>query len=183
VLFRSGVPVFERVLAGETDKLVPQLLRCLSFYRRQDPEANELRLVLAQPMQAQSHPGGCAGAEGGGSRCRALRLAGSAGPGRRGVDAMNLPVLDLLRERREELGQPSLLPVLAKRTSTLRLGAGIGGALVVLAGVATVLAWLGNQYVRSQMANLERVEGEVSALARPVGTEQREDLQAGGRQS
>ena len=77
---------------------------------------------------------------------------------------MNLPVLDLLRERREELGQPSLLPVLAKRTSTLRLGAVIGGSLVVLAGVATVMVWLSNQYVRSQMANLERVEGEVSAL-------------------
>ena len=54
LLFRSGVPVFERVLAGETDKLVSQLLRCLSFYRRQDPEAKELRLLLAQPMPAQT---------------------------------------------------------------------------------------------------------------------------------
>ena len=36
---------------------------------------------------------------------------------------MNRQVLDLLHERREELGQPSLLPVLAKRTSTLRRGA------------------------------------------------------------
>ncbi len=53
VLFRSGIPVFERQLPSEEGKLVPELLRCLSFYRRKDKGAKELRLLLAQPLLAQ----------------------------------------------------------------------------------------------------------------------------------
>lgn len=77
---------------------------------------------------------------------------------------MNLPVLDLLRERRADLGQASLLPFLAKRTTTLRLGVLIGGSLVIAAAGATALVFLGNQYIQSQMANIERVEAEATAL-------------------
>ena len=53
-LFRSGIPVFEWNLASETEKLVSELMRCLSFYKRQDPEVREWRVVLAQTMNAQS---------------------------------------------------------------------------------------------------------------------------------
>lgn len=54
VLLHSGLPVFERILPQlEGDGLVKELMRCLAFYRRQDPTARELRLLITEPMQDQ----------------------------------------------------------------------------------------------------------------------------------
>lgn len=53
VLFRSTVPVFDHPLPAEGSELMQQLHRCLAFYRRWDPQAGELRLLLAEPMPIQ----------------------------------------------------------------------------------------------------------------------------------
>lgn len=54
LLLRSGLPVFERDLPLDGADPVEELLRCLAFYRRQDPAARELRLLMTAPMECQS---------------------------------------------------------------------------------------------------------------------------------
>lgn len=54
VLFRSHQPVFERLLPTDDGTgPVDELVRCLAFYRRQDPAARELRLLMTAPMACQ----------------------------------------------------------------------------------------------------------------------------------
>ncbi len=50
LLVREGVPVFEWALPEEDRALVPEVSRCLSFYRRQDQAVRRIRLLLAQPF-------------------------------------------------------------------------------------------------------------------------------------
>lgn len=53
VLLRGGLPVFEHLLPEDPDDLVDELQRCLRFYRRRDPHATSLRLLLTAPLLDQ----------------------------------------------------------------------------------------------------------------------------------
>jgi len=77
---------------------------------------------------------------------------------------MSPPILDLLRERRKELGQESLVSALLDRRPLLLRGALIGA--VVLGGslLATALVVLRFQYVRMQTAQLTRFEAESTQM-------------------
>lgn len=50
LLFRNGIPRYERRLAAQGPSLCGELARCIAFYRRVDPEARHLRLMLSRPM-------------------------------------------------------------------------------------------------------------------------------------
>jgi hypothetical protein len=50
IIWRQGVPEFERMLPGNPAELIPALQRCLEFYRSQLPSQASLRLLLAEPM-------------------------------------------------------------------------------------------------------------------------------------
>jgi Tfp pilus assembly PilM family ATPase len=54
VLLRSGAPVFERLLPGQGAPFLSEVKRCLAFYRRQDPQARELRVLLTGPLVSQA---------------------------------------------------------------------------------------------------------------------------------
>jgi type IV pilus assembly protein PilN len=77
---------------------------------------------------------------------------------------MSPPILDLLRERRKELGQESMVSALLDRRPLLLRGALIGA--VVLGGsiLATALVFLRFQYVRMQTAQLTRFEAESTQM-------------------
>jgi hypothetical protein len=64
VLFRSCLPVFERLLPAAPASPVDELVRCLAFYRRQDPAARELRLLMTAPIDGQDALEGALGLEG-----------------------------------------------------------------------------------------------------------------------
>jgi type IV pilus assembly protein PilN len=74
------------------------------------------------------------------------------------------PVLDLLRQRRRELGIEPLAPTLAQRTGLLQRGALIGLALV--GGVAGLLAVLMLQHavVKARLGQLDQVESQAAVL-------------------
>jgi type IV pilus assembly protein PilN len=80
------------------------------------------------------------------------------------MSGVTSPVLDLLRERRRELGIETISSTLVRRRSLLQRGALIG--LAVVGGVAGLCAvvLLQNAVVRSRMAQLEQVESEAAAL-------------------
>lgn len=81
---------------------------------------------------------------------------------------MSAPVLDLLRERRRELGIEPLAPVLADRRRLLRRGLLIGAALVgAVVCVAMGLA-LQQQLLRARTQPLLRYEVEAEELNRRV---------------
>ncbi|MEB3199717.1 MAG: hypothetical protein VKK62_04200 [Synechococcaceae cyanobacterium] len=50
MLIREGVPRFERALEPDRSLMAQDLERCLRFYRRQDPAAEGLRLLLTAPL-------------------------------------------------------------------------------------------------------------------------------------
>ncbi len=77
---------------------------------------------------------------------------------------MSPPILDLLRERRKELGQESMVSALVDRRPLLLRGALIGA--IVLGGslLATALVFLRFQYVRMQTAQLTRFEAESTQM-------------------
>jgi type IV pilus assembly protein PilN len=77
---------------------------------------------------------------------------------------MTTPILDLLRERREELGQESMASTLLDRRSLLLRSALIGAVLLGVAVGSTALLFLRLQFVRAQAAQLERFEGEANQL-------------------
>ncbi|MEB3271417.1 MAG: hypothetical protein VKJ44_07195 [Synechococcus sp.] len=52
-LFHRGAPVFERSLPEAGDELIDDLLRCLSFYHRQEPGLRALRLLQTQTLDNQ----------------------------------------------------------------------------------------------------------------------------------
>lgn len=80
------------------------------------------------------------------------------------MSAVTRPVLDLLRERRRELGIEPLSGTLVQRRSLLQRGALIGLAVVgAVAGLCAVVV-LQNAVVKSRMTQLEQVESEAEVL-------------------
>ena len=77
---------------------------------------------------------------------------------------MTAPLLDLLRERRQELGQESMASTLLDRRPLLLRGALIGAALLAAALAGTALVFLRHQLVKAQASQLARFEGEASQL-------------------
>jgi type IV pilus assembly protein PilN len=75
------------------------------------------------------------------------------------------PVLDLLREKRRELGIDSMATVIAARQGLVRRGSLIGAGL--LGGVALLsgLVYLRHQFIRGDLAKLAPVEAEFQSLA------------------
>ncbi|MEA5412160.1 PilN domain-containing protein [Synechococcus sp. BA-120 BA3] len=77
---------------------------------------------------------------------------------------MSPPILDLLRERRKELGQESMVSALLDRRPLLLRGALIGAIVLGGSVLATALVFLRFQYVRMQTAQLTRFEAESTQL-------------------
>jgi hypothetical protein len=48
---RAGVPLFERILVENGDRLVAEIQRCVTFLRKQFAGTHELRLLLEGPME------------------------------------------------------------------------------------------------------------------------------------
>ena len=88
---------------------------------------------------------------------------------------MTSSVLDLLRERRRELGQPSMAWLLRQRPALVRRGLLLGGALVglVLGGVAVVS--LIRLQVLARIQGLEPIEVQANTLKTQV-TSRRQEL-------
>ncbi|MBW4531733.1 MAG: PilN domain-containing protein [Aphanothece saxicola GSE-SYN-MK-01-06B] len=72
--------------------------------------------------------------------------------------------LDLLRERRKELGQESMIPALLDRRPLLLRGALIGAVVLGASVACTALVFLRYQYIRIQTAQLTRFEAESTQL-------------------
>jgi len=89
------------------------------------------------------------------------------------MSGVTRPVLDLLRERRRELGIEPVSGILVQRRSLLQRGALIGLALA--GGVAGLcgLVVLQNALVTSRMAQLEQVESEAAVLQTQLTARQR----------
>jgi type IV pilus assembly protein PilN len=77
---------------------------------------------------------------------------------------MSAPLLDLLRERRQELGQESMATALVYRRPLLIRGALIGAAVLGVAVGTTALLFLRHQMVKAQAAQLARFEGESAQI-------------------
>jgi type IV pilus assembly protein PilN len=77
---------------------------------------------------------------------------------------MSPPILDLLRERRKELGQESMVSALQDRRPLLLRGALIGAVVLGGSVLATALVFLRFQYVRMQTAQLTRFEAESTQM-------------------
>ncbi|MBD2718357.1 MULTISPECIES: PilN domain-containing protein [unclassified Synechococcus] len=77
---------------------------------------------------------------------------------------MSPPILDLLRERRKELGQESMVSALQDRRPLLLRGALIGAIVLGGSVLATALVFLRFQYVRMQTAQLTRFEAESTQM-------------------
>lgn len=77
---------------------------------------------------------------------------------------MSPPILDLLRERRKELGQESMVSALLDRRPLLLRGGLIGAVVLGGSVLATALVFLRFQYVRMQTAQLTRFEAESTQL-------------------
>jgi type IV pilus assembly protein PilN len=75
------------------------------------------------------------------------------------------PVLDLLRERRQELGIDSMSSLAGLRDRLLRRGALIGAGLLGVAALLSAGMFLRYQYVRGELARLEPIETEFKALS------------------
>lgn len=77
---------------------------------------------------------------------------------------MSPPILDLLRERRKELGQESMFSALQDRRPLLLRGALIGAIVLGGSVLASALVFLRFQYVRMQTAQLTRFEAEATQM-------------------
>jgi len=89
------------------------------------------------------------------------------------MSGVTRPVLDLLRERRRELGIEPVSGTLVQRRSLLQRGALIGLALVGgVVGLCGVVV-LQNALVTSRMAQLEQVESEAAVLQTQLTARQR----------
>jgi type IV pilus assembly protein PilN len=88
---------------------------------------------------------------------------------------MTSSVLDLLRERRRELGQPSISGLLRERPALIRRGLLLGGAIVglVLGGIG--LMALVSLQVRERITRLEPIEGQANDLKAQI-TSGRQEL-------
>jgi type IV pilus assembly protein PilN len=85
---------------------------------------------------------------------------------------MTAPVLDLLRERRQELGQESMATALAYRRPLLLRGAIIGASVLGVAVGLTALLFLRHQMIKAETAQLTRFESESSQLQEEVTASQ-----------
>ena len=88
---------------------------------------------------------------------------------------MTTAILDLLRERRRQLGQPSLSWLLQQRPALLRRGLLLGSAMagVVLGGIG--LMTLVRLQVRDRITRLEPIEAQANTLKAQV-TSRRQEL-------
>ncbi|MCT0208777.1 PilN domain-containing protein [Synechococcus sp. CS-1332] len=77
---------------------------------------------------------------------------------------MTGPILDLLRERRKEIGQESMVSALRDRRPLLLRGALIGAVLLGAALGSTALVFLRYQFVKLQTAQLTRFETESTQM-------------------
>lgn len=84
--------------------------------------------------------------------------------------AESWPVLDLLRETRQETGQQTIATVLTERRRLLLQGTGAGAALLGVVLGITALVFLRHQLVKSQMGTLQEVEAEAAALQQQLGS-------------
>jgi type IV pilus assembly protein PilN len=75
------------------------------------------------------------------------------------------PVLDLLRERRQEMGLDTMSSLLGFRGHLVRRGALIGAALVGGAALLCGLVALRHQWIRGALARLEPLEAEMKSLS------------------
>ena len=74
------------------------------------------------------------------------------------------PVLDLLRETRQAIGQHTIAAVLAERRRLLLQGTSVGAVLVGVVLGISALVWLRHQLVKAEMGQLEQVEEEAASL-------------------
>ncbi|WP_216902181.1 PilN domain-containing protein [Synechococcus sp. CCY 9618] len=77
---------------------------------------------------------------------------------------MSAPLLDLLRERRQKLGQESMTSALLDRRPLLLRGALVGAVVLGVAVGCTALVFLRQQVVKAQTAQLTRFEAESNQL-------------------
>jgi type IV pilus assembly protein PilN len=82
---------------------------------------------------------------------------------------VNPPVLDLLREKRQQLEQSSMAEVLADRPRLLRQGALIGVVLVGLVAGTSGCVLLRQQYVKTQMGELNKYDSQAVELRQRLG--------------
>ncbi len=74
------------------------------------------------------------------------------------------PVLDLLRETRQDIGQQTIASVLSERQRLVLQGLGAGAVLLGMVLGLTGLVALRHQFVKAQMGSLNQVEAEATAL-------------------
>lgn len=82
------------------------------------------------------------------------------------------PVLDLLRERRRELGVETLAATLSQRRGLLQRGALIGLVVVGVAAGLCAVVLLQHAVVKARMASLNQVEAEANQLRILLGGRQ-----------
>ncbi len=85
---------------------------------------------------------------------------------------MSAPILDLLRERRQELGQESMATALLDRRPLLIKGALTGAAILGVSLVLTAGVFLRQQLVKAQTGQLTRFEAEASQLQADMAASQ-----------
>ena len=79
------------------------------------------------------------------------------------------PVFDLLRERRQEIGQHPMAPVLAGRRALVLRGWVIGAGVLGLLLGFTALVSLRHQLVKTEMGQLNQVEAQAASLQAELG--------------
>jgi len=80
------------------------------------------------------------------------------------------PVLDLLREPRQEIGQQTIASVLTQRRRLLLQGTTAGAVLLgVVMGISALL-FLRHQLVRIEMGQLDEVEAQATALQQQLAS-------------
>lgn len=58
---RAGVPLFERTLVEKGERLIPEILRCTTFLRREFADTGGVRLLLEGPLEEQEALEACLG--------------------------------------------------------------------------------------------------------------------------
>ena len=93
------------------------------------------------------------------------------------------PVLDLLRERREAIGQQALGPYLAERRPLLVRGALIGGSVLGVVLLPTLFLFGRHLFVKTRMSRLEQYEVQAESLRTQLSqrTASRDQLVAANR--
>ena len=79
------------------------------------------------------------------------------------------PVLDLLRERRQEIGQQTIASVLGDRQSLMLQGFSLGALVLGAVAGISALVFLRHQVVKAQMGQLNQVEAQAEGLRQELG--------------